>query len=187
MRVIRGTHRIVFVFERFGFVLKFPHIRWKEAWTNFQWCLKNVGVRGLRYSITNPDGALYDWFGGGFVEHWGEFRMFHEHPMPFLLPTHFSLFGIMNIQRLGVPCRMSDREVYGAFANAAGAGVIFQDAHHFLNADNFCRDPKSGEFMMLDYGGRVCREILEEVGGKLLFCLPDALEKVGCSYWKGRP
>lgn len=186
MRVIKGTHRIALVFERFGIVLKFPNIDWQWAWDDSRPFLQHEGIRGFRYLTFDPGGILYEPVSQGIMENWYEHRFYRRTRYPFLLPTYFSFFGLVNIQRLGLPCGMSDMEVYRAFLGIAGMDDLMRDPHHFLNAGNFCRHPITGQFMVLDYGGLECRKILSDHADRILLCLPDALRKVGSSYWEGR-
>ncbi len=98
---------------------------------------------------------------GGFMANWNEFIFFVKTRNKFLLPTYFSFFGLINIQKKGNVLNWKDGDFFVFLQNNSKIkDQIFVDAHSFDNPQNFYLD--NGKLKMIDYGSRHCRSFILE-------------------------
>jgi hypothetical protein len=166
-----GRWRWVIVLPPLGIVLKFPRfyplewlksdvfkfryigrILWQRQWTSLKvlWAYQTHPESGfVRYSI------------GGLSDNFGEWLFYLQHPHPFLQPTYFSFFGLVNVQRYGAPLdeaheRETDRMKRWGQITEWG---VYKDSHTFGSNQNFCLD-RNGHTHILDYGQRKTQRVL---------------------------
>ncbi|KKT13337.1 MAG: hypothetical protein UV95_C0002G0021 [Candidatus Falkowbacteria bacterium GW2011_GWF2_43_32] len=93
----------------------------------------------------------------------------------FVMPTYFSLFGFLNIQKRGEQIDFWDSiDVwYYIHDNSQNHHQPFCDGHTLSETDNFCLD--NGHLKMVDYGSRSLEPFLEKNGEKLYsnFKIPE--------------
>jgi len=169
MFVKRGSGRIVFVFPSLRLVIKFPIFhavlafspffssdfrgwRWKFLKNYMTWPLETKG--GFRCLMFK-----------GLVANWTEFYFYWRTRNPFLQPTLFSFFGLMNIMPFAEPCKFQEDDLWCQLYELTG-GKVFKDAHHFADPLNFCFFNQT--LRMIDYGSRGCQLVVSEFGEKIV-------------------
>jgi len=111
----------------------------------------------LRYEFV----ALSVFLWGGVMANWNEFIFFVKTRNKFLLPTYFSFFGLVNIQKKGEVLDWEEGDFFVFLQkNSKKRDQLFVDAHSFDNPKNFCID--DGRLKMIDYGSRHCRSFVLE-------------------------
>ncbi len=86
----------------------------------------------------------------------------------FLIPTYFSLFGIINIQPLqqNVCTSKYNTYVFEHLEQFTEANELFEhNAHAFAEGSNFCLN-EEGKLCILDYAGRGTQKIVKKYGQK---------------------
>ena len=98
MKIEKGTTRIVIIFRKF--VIKIAKIQPLKA---FKIALFWKGtkfwkqlIRNYKYSLTIQHFLMI-----GIVNNWQEFIFCRKYYSKFLVPTYFSLLGLVNIQKTG--------------------------------------------------------------------------------------
>lgn len=153
----KGSTRVVWVFPRLCFAIKFPLIHLKRLLREYymrdpaellQW-FQDYSVE----CMLTPKWYLFK----GLRDNWMEFVFFVRHwRTPFLFPTYFSFFGLFNITPFGeeVP---EDDKYWSRMLDVTDEDVL-NDNHHFSEDRNFCF--YKGRWRMRDYGSRVTRELI---------------------------
>lgn len=160
--------RWVFVFPRLGVVVKVPRVYWKKGWKGFVYWYKSEGLK-CSLSLTEDEltGCRNLWT-KGLRDNWKEFVFFIKYRKPFLQPTFFSLFGLVNIQKYGqIISRKKAREIklHHQFWVLTEREFL-DDSHHFVNSANFCIS-EDGHLRIVDYGSPATRTILLKWADKL--------------------
>lgn len=170
MKIKHGESRIVFIFR--GFVVKLPKIRVIVA-------LKIIKKRNIilrpklrkiyfwgKYdgSIVNVPRCLFK----GIMDNWIEYSFYRKSRSIVLMPTVFSLFGLFNVQKRGEDIvfkesrqRISFWEKISQLTNKEAR----VDLHMFSSPRNYCKE--NGRLMLMDYGSRDAREVIEKYGEKI--------------------
>lgn len=131
------------------------HLKMSDRGKNMSRGLKVLPRR--RYEFIALNSKLF----GGIMANWNEFIFFVKTKNKFLLPTYFSFFGLVNIQKRGQELKWSDGDFFSFLQkNSKEKDQIFIDAHSFENPNNFCLD--NGKLKMVDYGSRHCRSFILE-------------------------
>lgn len=191
---ISGTTRIAFLFKTF--VIKLPRIRlrqgingflayhqeglkiiWKLGYKKYRAIEKRrreiyreylEQIKGIpKYQIDNTyQKFLFD----GIMSNYHEFVFsLSGEENSFALPTCFSFFGLLNIQKRGQEFEMSHEEFRFRLERILkNAGILdtceyWNDSHTMNNPRNFCRD-KQGKLYILDYGNIRLHKFLREYG-----------------------
>jgi len=157
----RGKNRFVIVFPKLGIAVKLPLVHAIRAARDF-----------LTYGFKPPfpgeyNKSLTEHLFKGMGDNWREFTYYLRTRHPFLHETYFSLFGLFNIQRAGVPCGRSMQELWTEI-DSLTSGDAFADAHHFANVSNFCH--VGDHLKIIDYGHPKTQEIIDKYGSKLYDC-----------------
>ena len=85
---------------------------------------------------------------------------------PFLIPTYFSLFGIINIQPLQRDVCTSKDKVFQHLAKFTEFNELFKyGPHTFAEQSNFCVN-KEGKLCVLDYAGTGAQKMIKKYGIK---------------------
>lgn len=83
---------------------------------------------------------------------------------PFLIPTYFSLFGIINIQPLQRDVCTSKDKVFQHLAKFTEFNELFKHGPHtFAEESNFCVN-KDGKLCVLDYAGKGAQNMFLKYG-----------------------
>lgn len=103
----------------------------------------------------------------GIMTNWNEYIFYQKTKNLFVIPTYFSLFGLINISKKAEKIDFwSDKEVFDyIWANSANANQVFCDSHSFAKKDNFGLD--GNKLKMLDYGSIRVHNFLRINGDKL--------------------
>lgn len=142
---------IAFKFARFSPKVAFNNSRLmgvREAWGYKYWQLggtKNCLFRGI-------------------ISNWLEFVFYLKHKHPFLIPTYFSLFGLVNIQPAREKAPITMNQLWVTLHKMTN-GAVEKDDHVFAGRTNFCND--NGKLRMMDYGSRKTQEVLLEWADKI--------------------
>jgi hypothetical protein len=118
--------------------------------------LKKYEIFGLRYLLF-----------GGIMANWNEYLFYKETKNLFVMPTYFSLFGLINIQKRGQEITFWDyKDIWRYIChNSANENQPFCNSHSFAEKENFCLD--GDKIKMLDYGSRHVHNFLRLNGNKL--------------------
>jgi hypothetical protein len=169
MKIFKGEKRIVIALPSWGIVVKFPIIRILKSLfyilSGIKKSQRNYVIRFLKGRtdakvLPSLRGILF----GGILENWREFVFFLKTEHPFLQETYFSLFGFINIQKLGKPTIWHNADFENAMKRFLGDD-LYKDPHHFSEQKNFSWE--AGRLKICDYGSLECREVIEKHGAQL--------------------
>jgi len=164
----KGRHRAVFIFPLLAIAIKIPMMRLFKTTKIVLRRLVHLDFKMMHRETTRSldCGGYKDMLFGGIVTNWREFVFFRKTKNPFLQPTHFSFFGIFNIQKMGEPCSIDSYDLIHQVCLITNYKVaVVDDCHHFSNSENFCLD--DGKLKILDYGSRKTHEVIIEYGTKI--------------------
>lgn len=170
MQIKKGKNRIALIFPSLEIAVKIPIIRFFLAarpFFRYAFRAEHRGVlRGfiLRPTDTPAVASLRSFLFKGIQENWAEFLFFQKTKNPFLQPTYYSFFGLLNFQACG-----EDHPLPGKFFHklyVLTRGKIYEDPHHFANERNFCF--YQGSLRMIDYGSRRSHGVIELYGAKIV-------------------
>lgn len=163
VEVHKGTSRIVLVFPLFqSVVVKVPRIYWKSGIETL--------IRDWKRTFRKETWEYQAWWSPswclfkGLLDNWNEYRFYRKSRHSFLQVTHFSFFGIFNIQRRGQPLQCDYKLFWRHVCDATDCHAI-EDGHHFTETDNFCVD---GGVRILDYGSPRTQGIILKYGDRLV-------------------
>jgi hypothetical protein len=185
-----GNSRIIILIPYLGIVLKIARINplkalnlifislgiisniLPEEYTVYQKIKRWFWLRGhhIKYDIFGPiecgsTPTLMYFLFRGIAANIGEFIYYLLNTKnEFLIPTYFSLFGIVNIQPLQKDvCNKQDR-VFGHLCKFTEKNELFKyHAHTFAEQTNFCID-KEGRLRILDYGAIGTQKMVTKYG-----------------------
>lgn len=174
MLIKKGNTRIVWLLPLFGIAIKFPRFYLKITYLYLiRYVFPSLKYDGWKKTFlthvgVDPDllGSVFGNLFGGIYHNWSEFLFFLRTRHGFCQPTYFSLFGLVNIQKLGEQMDLGwvyEKEwwwnrVYHRFLVPILEKSKYSDGHHFFNQNNFTF--YKGKLFLLDYGSRVTRKIL---------------------------
>ncbi len=166
----KGRYRFVVISPLLGLAFKFPILHPLKA---FRLAWRLVQQKDYKYlwimitwPINSPDIRGYgDLMFGAIWVNWSEFMFFWKTRHPFLQPTYFSFFGLLNIQKAGAPCVIKEKVLCDALYDIAGE-TIFDDPHHLTSPGNYCFD--NGKFRIIDYGSKMTYRMILESGEKVM-------------------
>ena len=169
MEFKRGRDRLVLVFPKRGVVIKIAVVRLLETMGVVIRRIWRLDFRGIYKDATRQMDigieGYKDMLLGGILANWREFLFFLKTRNSFLQPTYFSLFGLINVQKMGDPCTMKWRDLWYQFCELTDDAV--NDAHHhFAAPGNFCFDV--GKLKIVDYGNKKTQKIIIEYGSKIV-------------------
>lgn len=168
---IIGSDRIVFVFSTI--VIKFPRIYFRSTFKSTKSFLRFYGfIKFFRVYFRKC--GYYEYkrnLLAGIIENWGEYIFFlRNRKLYFLVPTYFSFFGFMNIQKRGKAFSIADYDFINLLAEATeDAKEIFGNAsalHTFSNHMNFCID-ENFKIRILDYSDKTIHYFIIQKGENL--------------------
>lgn len=112
---------------------------------------------------------------GGIMANYQEWKFYRKTKNVFVMPTYFSLFGLLNVQKRGQKITFWDGVGvwYYIHENSQNHHQPFCNGHTLSEIDNFCLD--SGHLRMVDYGSRDVEPFLKLNGEKLYnnFKIPE--------------
>lgn len=169
MQLKKGLNRFVFVVPRLKMVIKLPFISFFKAfrysalyakpknWKHFKDEFGNYKVETLH--------SLKWYLFRGICSNWREFRFYQKTHNPFLQPTYFSFFGLLNIQRYGDICRLKKIDLWTQLLRLTNRDVV-KDSHHFDNPNNFSF--RDGKLRIHDYGSLKSQMVVSHYGEKIV-------------------
>jgi len=167
MTIKKGDHRIVITLPLLGIAIKIPLIGVISVLFDLTKEAKKMKTQKIIRKMTLP---LDCHLGYKSILFYGvlcnlmEFFFFVRTRNKFCQPTYFSLFGLINIQKLGSPCKIKECDLW-QFLFTTTEGKIWDDIRVFSFAKNFCSN--SGIIKITNYGNQRTRRIIEEYGHKL--------------------
>ena len=148
MEIRRGSYRTVFVLKKI--VVKIPKQIYPWLKMFFKWLPRMIIAGRLKRHIRYCFESVF--------ENWSEFVFYRKNKSyKLLVPTYFSAFGLINIQRYCEPLKMSHHDVWCQLLEKCG-DVVWKDSHAFSNIDNF--GVHEGKIQMVDYGSEETQEVL---------------------------
>jgi len=131
--------------------------------------LMKMSIPKLRFYEFNCFQNIANLFLDGIMANYQERKFYRQTKNVFVMPTYFSLFGLINIQEKGDSVSFwkdSDVKKY-IIDNSQNEFQPFCDSHALMDVNNFCLD-RVGRLRMLDYGSRFVAPFLE-INGQALY------------------
>jgi hypothetical protein len=156
MQIKVGTHRVVFIANRY--VVKIPRllrpfrfikdtvkILNRERWGKFH---------NLRMAWINSK-VFFKTFWYGVEENWEEYQAWKTENADFLVPTIFTIAGLLNVQRRSMGKPISHEEVVAIWSSFAKATKkeLWKTNYHTLASELNYHRMDDGTLKLLDYGG----------------------------------
>lgn len=113
----------------------------------------------FQYGTENPYG-IKGWLFGAILMNWREYLFYQNTRNQFLVPTAFSFYGLLNIQKYGALCQMDGQSFWGQMYQITNGDAI-DDGHHFSEPRNFAFD---GTLRIFDYGNESTQVIVRNHG-----------------------
>lgn len=164
MKIKKGTYRIVFIFNKF--VVKIPKFHIKAGIEQLHICYKIKRLKNVWQWGSSSYSGCMRWFFGGIADNWQEYRFYSKTKLAILMPTYFSLLGLLNIQKRGQTLKMDSFDLWCHLCDLTNEDV-WDDNHTFVNPKNFCVEdgvlkiidyPKATHRVLKTYGERIERE-----------------------------
>ena len=152
---------------RLGIVIKMPIIYFRSGLKTIYYELKHRRFKKhcLEYTVDHW-GSMQMLLFKGIVENWNEFTFCASERNPaYLVPTYFSMFGLLNIQKIASPMSGSNNVLWLWFTTIISQEELFKDSHHFVNPENFSY--QNDKFQIIDYGTSRARGVLRKYGTTL--------------------
>ncbi len=162
MIIKHGTYRLVLIFDHF--VIKIAKIQFFEALIMLvKWAWAGKLKTYLALTFGSFDGPK-EWLLKGIIENWEEFTFCILRKELFVMPTYFSFFGLLNIQKRGSSSEVNYRDLDRLFLPILGKKIY--STHHWSNSDNFVLD-EFGHIRMCDYGSTETKKEIIRYGSEL--------------------
>jgi len=162
--IAKGSTRMV-IHTGSWWVIKLPIIDIKESAEKIRTLYRQRRWARLRKELTGIEawkaGVESDYIVKGIINNWKEFTYSFLNPQPYLMPTYYSHFGLINIQKRGEPYQ-SEYIIFGPKIDRATKGQVRADGHHFKNSQNFCL--VDGKLVMIDYSNFETQKVLDKYG-----------------------
>lgn len=159
-----GRWRWVIALPPLGIVLKFPRFYPREClrglWSVAK-VLRRLPLRVIWNAEFHSESAIIRYSIGGLLDNLGEWRFYRQTQHPFLQPTYFSLFGLMNVQRYGTELSEDSEREYERMSRwgLMTDWEVYKDGHTFASNKNFVVD-QFGLTHIVDYGQPRTQRIL---------------------------
>lgn len=177
MKIVRGQSRIVMILPKIGVVIKFPKIEFKMLFLDLKIIImhkdkvdafKSFFLEPMKYNSETYPSYFYYYAFCGISSNWNERQFYKRTKNPFLQETYFSLFGLVNVQKLGFQLNQEDSFRKWNFQDQIDRLTNEQarkDKHHWFGPTNFCIE--DGKLKIFDYGTTTCEKIIEQYGEKV--------------------
>lgn len=169
-----GTTRNVFIIGPLAFkvakvrllkaILSLSRMLLTKKWKDLY---KNLFIYRPQECMTVPFLLL-----GGIYANIEEFLFFWQSQHPFLQPTLFSFFGILNIQIAGRQNTQNYWEFFVEIIEGSDQCHPLSIRHTFYNAHNFCRYKNS--LKIIDYADKEVQKIIQLHGNKMMAILKNS-------------
>jgi len=174
MQIKKGRDRIVFILPIIGIVIKIPIIHFLRVIEHHFSLFKsrNIYKKGtikkIFFMYFEGDFEYRHCFKGtifgGIHSNWLEYVFWRRTKNPFLKPTYFSLFGLINIQKYGAICTLKEVDLHCQLYEMTD-GRVFDNGHHFCNPANYTLE--SDQLQMVDYGNSRVYRVIVRYGKKI--------------------
>jgi hypothetical protein len=183
MKIESGSTRAVLLLG--WFVLKFP-IFAKPDWHSVRFIFK-MGLHKyvLRNKNFEPDISYFNFFESltavmtpftdGVFSNWLEFYYYLKTRNDFLVPTYFSFFGLVNVQKQIVKIKIRDEgliypfeeffSIIDDYHRPSSFKLLLPFCHHMLK-ESYCWGDDGG-LMMFDYGNKSVFPFICEKGEEM--------------------
>lgn len=165
-----GTTRFVVTIPWLGIALKFAHIHPIKALETLVWMAEHSSQKlnfreGLSDSDSEPGSFRYQF--RGIYCNLREHRFYRSSRNPFLWPTLFSFFGLINIQPFAEkqPLVSNDFKLWKFVYKITGNAGL-RDGHTLSEENNFAIDVNNF-LRILDYGSVAGQEVISNHGHQL--------------------
>lgn len=169
MCVKKGKDRFVLVFPTLGIVIKFPIFHFLNILNRIFFDIKNRYWKSLVYVCCKWNPESQNVVSGlllrGIVANQRERFLWSRTHNPFLQPTIFSFFGLLNIQLYGKPHEGRHMDLWDQVRRITKEEA-YSNAHQFSEISNYTLD--GGRLRMLDYGGRGSAWIVVKYGKRIV-------------------
>lgn len=164
LEIKKGTWRIAILIPKLNIAIKLPRIYLKTA---YKMALSRIKYKGFsrlmwkeifEFGVYSPETILARLF-KGIAENFGEFVFYLSTRHVFLLPTYFSVFGLINVQKLAIEPKINDRDLLYQMATLTYDKA---NGHHYRNPANFSY--QNGKLQILDYGDPRVQRVVKEFG-----------------------
>jgi len=175
MQIKKGRDRIVLILPFFGIVIKLPishpisvikffFFLIKDRKSFIKDGIKRIFFRFFTSRIGYGVGNFKDAMFGGMYSNWLEYLFWKRTKNPFLKPTYFSLFGLLNIQKYGKLCELEYIDFWFQLRELTKENV-YDNPHHFSNPKNFTLE--NGKLQLVDYGSVRVYRVIAKYGRKI--------------------
>lgn len=150
MDIKSGTHRVTILIS--SLAIKLPRLL--RPIDLLKYTIKHCRSGELRLAAIDVKFAI-SVFRDGVRENWNEFKCWKELKANFLVPTYFSLFGLLNIQQISKGKNITNEEltqIWIKIARKTEREILKTDYHTIANRENYHRYEGAG-LKLLDYGG----------------------------------
>lgn len=163
MKIVWGTKRVVIVLEKFAIKIAririVPAFKCAVSWLQYGRFWKSM----FKYNY-EVYGTVHIYLLKGLIENWHEYKIYRETRSSFLVPTYFSLLGLVNIQKRGESFEMEGVNMWLQMLLLSNK-EIWDNPHHFAEPANFSKT--NGHLQMLDYGSPRCHRVIRKYGEKM--------------------
>jgi len=168
MQIKKGKNRTVYIFPLLKICFKLPRIYLLKTFCLLFNCIKRREWKRIIIEIKRPaDKKVMGprrYLFKGILDNLREFYFYFKTRHPFLIPTYFSFFGFLNIQKLGDSCETKGNDLYCQLYELTDQEAM-KDIHHFDNDRNFSLI--NGKLKALDYGEPETQKIILKYGIKI--------------------
>ncbi len=150
MKIKFGTRRVTILNS--SLAIKLPKILRPFHLLNL--IVKHCRNRNFKFLLIDVEFVI-GIFLDGVRENWNEFKCWKELQVNFLVPTYFSLLGLINIQQISRGEEITEEEVTQIWIKIARKteGDVWKTNYHAIaNKENYHRYEAAG-LKFLDYGG----------------------------------
>jgi hypothetical protein len=161
MKIVNGTARKVFVFEKI--VIKLPRIYW---YNGFRAILLHIKCRNFWNTLFRFDSdefcSMILFLFRGMVENYHERKLYKQTKMPILVQTYFSLCGFINVQKRVNEIDIDEMDHWVQLVVLTKDGIWGKDPHAFVNKKNFANT--KDKIQIMDYGSPKSQKALIKFG-----------------------
>lgn len=158
MKIYYGTSRIVVIVGKIK--IKIAKIRFFKFFKNIFFWLRETKMwrKVISYDIGCYGTPQY-YLLNGIRDNWREFCFYSKTCHSFVVPTYFSLFGLINFGLTGIICEKDYSQI---IYETVERKMWFDDIHHFSNPTNFCLF--KNKFCVVDYASPETQCWVEKYG-----------------------
>ncbi len=169
MNFVKGKDRLVLVLPALGIVIKFPIIRAKEVFKKAFSDIRDKHWKAFaRYFSTWSPESQYVASGKllrGIVSNKRERRLWKRTRNAFLVPTFFSFFGLVNVEKYSKPYEGDYIDLWDQIRRITNEEA-YLNPHQFSEVKNYSL--VDGKLKMIDYGGHGSEWVIVKWGTRIM-------------------